>query len=870
MKQLALRVLGGVTSTICLAALIGCESSVNQDHSASANDNWPVINSTVAKDEATEKAVAELLAKMTLEQKVGQMIQGEIKAVTPEDVKKYHLGSVLNGGGSFPDANKYATVNDWVTLADAYYNASMDTSDGGLAIPITWGTDAMHGHSNVIGATLFPHNIGLGAARNPELISRIGEATAKEVLVTGIDWAFAPTVAVVRDDRWGRTYEGYSEDPEVVKAYAGKMIEGLQGIGGTDEAFDENHLVATAKHFIGDGGTEKGDDQGDNISSEQELLDIHAQGYVSALAAGAQTVMASFNSWQGKKSHGSYYLMTEVLKNRMGFDGFIVGDWNGHGQVAGCTNVSCPQAINAGLDMFMVPEDWKALLKNTIAEVRSGVIPMSRVDDAVTRILRVKMRSGLFEMGAPSERTYANRTEVFGAAEHRELARQAVRESLVLLKNQNQLLPLDRSLNVLVAGDGADNIGKQTGGWTLSWQGTGNSNSDFPGATSIYAGINEVVTEAGGKAVLSVDGSIDAATFKTKPDVAIVVFGEEPYAEGVGDLDNLEYQYGNKNDLAILKKLEAQGIPVVSVFLSGRPLWVNKELNASDAFVVAWLPGSEGAGVADLLFKDSSGEIAHDFTGKLSFSWPLDNSAKPLNRNDSEYNPLFAYDFGLTYTDVDSLADNLDEESVWIAEAASKSLQIFAGKPQSPWALYLGNSASWQKPVNSSSVSTEGSANVSITTIDKVVQEDSRRITWAGKETGQVFLKDESQLHDLTDMLAKNSTLTLDLRVDTKPTASVLARMDCGYPCEGTLAIDENLSTLTVGQWSSLSIDLQCFADAGADLSKIDTPLALVTDGELTLSFSNISIVPETAQQADIQCQPSESDVATTAQLNNG
>lgn len=869
MKRLALKILGGVTSAIYLATLTGCESSVSQEGSASASEIWPVIASSVEKDAAIEQAVADLLAKMTLEQKVGQMIQGEIKSTTPEDVKKYHLGSVLNGGGSFPAANKYASVSDWVELADAYYNASMDTSDGGLAIPVTWGTDAMHGHSNVIGATLFPHNIGLGAARNPELIGRIGEATAKEVLVTGIDWAFAPTVAVVRDDRWGRTYEGYSEDPEIVKAYASKMIEGLQGVGGTAEVFDDHHLVATAKHFIGDGGTEKGDDQGDNISSEQELLDIHAQGYVSALAAGAQTVMASFNSWHGKKSHGSHYLLTEVLKERMGFDGFVVGDWNGHGQVAGCTNVSCPQAINAGLDMFMVPEEWKELLKNTIAEVRSGEIPMARIDDAVTRILRVKMRSGLFEMGAPSARVYANRTEILGAKEHRELARQAVRETLVLLKNQNQILPLDRKLNVLVAGDAADNLGKQTGGWTISWQGTGNSNSDFPGATSIFAGINDVVSQAGGKAVLSVDGSYAETEFDTKPDVAIVVFGEEPYAEGLGDLENLEYQYDTKRDLAILKKLEAQGVPVVSVFVTGRPLWVNKELNASDAFVVAWLPGSEGAGVSDVLFKNSAGNINHDFSGKLSFSWPMDNSGKTVNRNDSDYTPLFAYDFGLTYSDTDNLASNLDETSLWVADAALQSMQLFAGKPQDPWALYLGNSTGWQQPVNSSSVSTEGSANVSITTIDKLVQEDSRRITWSGKETGQVFLKDESQRHDLTGMLAKGSAIKLDLRVDAKPTAEVFARMDCGYPCVGALPIESRLENMTEGEWTSLSIDLQCFADAGVDLSKVDTPLALVTDGELTLSFSNIAIVPDSAQQADIRCQPSESEVATAAPLSN-
>jgi beta-glucosidase len=530
----------------------------------------------------------------------------------------------------------------------------MDTSGGAPAIPIIWGTDAVHGHNNVIGATLFPHNIGLGAAHDPDLIERIGAITAIEVATTGIDWAFAPTLAVVRDDRWGRTYEGYSEDPEIVRAYAGRMVRGLQGTAGTPAFLDGNHVVATAKHFIGDGGTDRGIDRGDNLSSEQQLLDIHAQGYLTALAAGAQTVMVSYNSWQGWKLHGNKHLIVDVLKTRMGFDGLVVSDWNGIDEVQGCSIDKCMQSVNAGVDLFMVPEDWKAFITNTVGQVRSGDIAESRIDDAVTRILRVKLRAGLFEKGRPSSRPLANKRELLGAAPHREVARQAVRESLVLLKNKNGILPLARKLNVLVAGDGADNIGKQSGGWTLTWQGTDNTNADFPGATSIFAGINAAVTAGGGAAVLSVDG-----TFRQKPDVAIVVFGEQPYAEYLGNIKSIDYQGGAGADAALLARLKKAGIPVVSIFLSGRPLWVNPELNASDAFVAAWLPGSEGAGVADVIFRGTNGAVNHDFTGKLSFSWPRQASETALNRNDPGYAALFAYGFGLTFADRDALNDNL-------------------------------------------------------------------------------------------------------------------------------------------------------------------------------------------------------------------
>jgi len=516
-------------------------------------DRWPRLSSPVPPDPEIEMAIDGLLARMTVEEKVGQVIQGEIRHVTPADVKAYHLGSVLNGGGSHPGGERRTGPEDWLALADAYWQASMDASDGGAAIPIIWGIDAVHGHTNVTGATVFPHNIGLGAARDPELIRRIGEATAAEIAVTGLDWDFGPVVAVARDDRWGRTYESYSEDPEIVSAYAAEMVKGLQGVAGTPAFLDGRHVVATAKHFLGDGGTTGGKDQGDNPAGEDELRDVHGGGYFAAIEAGVQTIMASFSSWQGRKMHGNADLLTGVLKEWMGFDGFVVGDWNAHGQLEGCSNSSCAAAFNAGVDMFMAPEDWKALWENTLAQVRSGEITMERLDDAVRRILRVKMRAGLFERSKPSDRPLAGDLDSFGSADHRELARRAVRESLVLLKNNGGLLPLARDQRVLVAGDGADDIGKQCGGWTISWQGDDNSNADFPGATSIWDGIRAAVESGGGEAVLSVDGS-----FETKPDVAIVVFGEDPYAEFQGDRETLEYGYSRPDDVKLLRKLRAR------------------------------------------------------------------------------------------------------------------------------------------------------------------------------------------------------------------------------------------------------------------------------------------------------------------------
>ena len=606
---------------------------------------WPRLQAPLPPDADLERRLDVLLAHMTPEQKVGQLIQADIGSVTPADVRELALGSVLNGGNSSPRDDKLAAPGEWLALADRFYAAS---AGGDAVVPVLWGTDAVHGHNNLPGATIFPHNIGLGASRDPELIRRIGEITALEVRVTGLDWAFSPTVAVARDARWGRTYESYSENPALVREYAAAMVTGLQGVPGTAQFLDAAHVIATPKHFLGDGGT-RGKDQGNNRSSESALRDLDAAGYEAALGAGAQTVMASYSSWWGVKMHGNHALLTDVLKGRFGFDGFIIGDWNAHAQLPGCTPVSCAAALQAGLDMLMAPDGWRELHANTLAQVRAGKIPISRLDDAVRRVLRVKLRARLDQEARPSLRPFGGHYELLGSPAHRAVARQAVRESLVLLKNLGHLLPLAPQSRVLVTGDGADSIAKQSGGWTINWQGT-EPNQDFPQAETIFAGIARCVTAAHGAAELSANGE-----FHTRPDVAIVVFGENPYAEFEGDVPSLEYSPGDKRDLTLLRRLRALDVPVVAVFLSGRPLWVNAELNAADSFVAAWLPGPEGGGIADVLFRTANGAVHYDFRGKLPMSWP--RSPKPPAVDDvAGEPPLFAFGYGLTYADDGYLA----------------------------------------------------------------------------------------------------------------------------------------------------------------------------------------------------------------------
>lgn len=835
MTSQALVIRSGALVAALMLGLFGCRG---QDRAAAAaatdKDPWPKVTWPLAADPALEKRITDLMAGMTVEDKVGQLVQGDIASVTPDDVRRYRLGSILAGGNSDPGGRYDASPAEWLALADAFYDASMDTSKGGKAIPLLFGIDAVHGQSNIIGATLFPHNIGLGATRNPELLRQIGGITALETRVTGMEWTFAPTVAVPQDDRWGRTYEGYSESPEVVASYAAAMVEGLQGRVGTPEFLDGRHVIASVKHFLGDGGTTDGKDQGDTRISESDLVRIHAAGYPPAIAAGAQTAMASFNSVNGEKMHGHRHYLTDVLKGRMNFGGFVVGDWNGHGQVKGCTTTDCPATIIAGLDMAMASDSWKGFYETTLAAVKDGRITTQRLDDAVRRILRVKFRLGLFEAGRPSTRAVGGQFALIGAPAHRTVARQAVRESLVLLKNQNGLLPLSPKQRILVAGDGADDVGKQAGGWTLNWQGTGTTRKDFPNADTIYEGIARQASAAGGEAVLAVDGR-----YAVKPDVAVVVFGEDPYAEFQGDRPTLAYKPGNETDLALLKRLKAEGIPVVAVLLSGRPLWVNREINAADAFVAAWLPGSEGAGIADVLLRRSDGRVQHDFKGKLSFSWPRTATQYANNVGQKDYDPLFAFGFGLTYADNGDLAALPEASGVTGNEGATGV--FFARGDAGPGMALRLEQASGQGLTVTRVPDALPDDRLKITGVDHLAQEDGRRLAWSGKGEAVAALQSHTAL-DLQRESNGDLMLLTTLRVDAAPHGEAWLSVGCGAGCSARVAIGASLAALPQGQWKRVGVPLKCLAKAGAKLDAIDRPWSVVTGDAMTISVSRVAL----------------------------
>ena len=764
--------------------------------------------------------VAALLSTLTLEQKVAQMIQGEIKHVTPEDIREYGLGSVLNGGGSFPGQSKHASVQDWIDLADAYYLASIDTSKGSAGIPIIWGTDAVHGHNNVIGATIFPHNIALGAVGDPELTAAIAGATAREVSATGIDWIFAPTLAVALDPRWGRTYESYGSSPALVKEFAGGVVEAMQKEG----------IVATAKHFIGDGGTHRGIDQGDTRLSKDDLMSIHGQGYLSAIEAGVMTVMASFNSWNGDKIHGNSELLTGLLREELGFDGFVVSDWNGIGQVTGCKPDDCVQAINAGIDMIMVPKDWKTLFHNMIEQVRSGAITEARIDEAVSRILKVKIQSGLMERGLPSKRA-ANFAEAIGAEQHRELAREAVRRSLVLMKNPAGLLPLDPAGTYRVAGAGADDIGLQSGGWTISWQGTGNVNADFPNGTSILDGFVARATAAGGDVAL-----YDPDEDLPELDAVVMVMAEPPYAEGQGDIETLAWQQGRSRDLQKVNELREQGIPVVTLFLTGRPLWVNAELNASDAFVIGWLPGSEGAAVADVMMGGTQQGAHHEFEGTLPMPWP-NHDLNPMDHDLSVAQHAFPVGYGLK-TGASAEWASLTEDP--IGQPKSLETWVFDKGVKDPWRLYLGDDFDWSVEVGPGGAQS-ARGELSLTVVDRKVQEDARRIefTGQGEHLSQVYFQFEDPVN-MRALEMADGALSFDMRLIKRPTEPVKLRMDCGYPCSGEMDITHVLQAAGQDEWQRMSFPMKCFAQLGVDSSKVNTPFLLATTGALSLEISEV------------------------------
>ena len=808
MRTMKLAVIAGLLAS---GATLSAQNADKVGPSAVAHPGvWPALAMKRQRDPKVEARVDAMLRRMSIEDKVGQLIQVDIASITPEDLETYKLGSILNGGNSAPNNDEFAPAPEWLKLFDAFYDASVKRSDGRPVVPVIWGTDAVHGANNIVGATLFPHNIALGAARDPDLVRRIGAATAAETAATGIDWSFAPTVAVVQDDRWGRTYESYSEEPAVVASYAGAMVEGIQGRVGGD-FMRPGHVISSVKHFLGDGGT-GGRDQGDTRVSEATLRDVHAAGYMTALPAGALTVMPSFSSWNGTKLTGNKSLLTGVLKERWGFDGFAVGDWNAHGQVPGCTNEDCAAAINAGLDMFMYSgPKWKELYANTLREAKAGTIPAARLDDAVRRILRVKVLAGTFDAGRPSSRPFAGKFNLLGSPEHRALARAAVRESLVLLKN-NGVLPIKPGANVLVAGAGADNIGQQAGGWSITWQGTGVTNANFPNAQSIWGGLSEAVRASGGTATLSAQGS-----FTTKPDVAIVVFGETPYAEFTGDRPTLEYSPDDKSNLELLRRLKKAGVPTVSVFLSGRPLWVNPELNASDAFVAAWLPGTEGGGVADVVVAGRDGKPKADFRGTLSFSWPKRLDQYVLNRRDPNYDPLFPFGYGLSYAKGGQVP-TLNEARP--ANAGGDQNALFVRGRLAPGA----------------SLKTSGA--VTQARIDRQAQEDSVRLTFTG--AGE-FAVAQAQPIDLSREANGQLSLILDYRVTRAAAGTVTLGMAAAGGRSASVPITGALRAAG-SDWTELAVPLRCFADQGVEMAKVTRPAVIAATGAAGIDVSGIRI----------------------------
>ncbi|SCL29132.1 beta-glucosidase [Micromonospora rhizosphaerae] len=606
------RIAGPPSLALLLVALVGLVAPP-----AAAAATYPYQDPTLP----VPNRVADLLSRMTLDEKIGQMTQAERGSVTAADLTTYRLGSILSGGGSAPSPNN---ATSWADMYDAFQRGALATP---LAIPMIYGMDAVHGHNNVVGATIFPHNIGLGATRDPALVQQIGQAVAEEVSGTGVDWDFAPCLCVARNDRWGRTYESFGETPDIPSDLT-TVITGLQGpsLGGPTS------VLATAKHYLGDGGTTGGDDQGNTELSEAELRAIHLPPFQAAVQRGVGSVMISYSSWNGVKMHGHQYLISTVLKGELGFSGFVVSDWNGIDQIDGSPGFTAAEvaaAVNAGIDMVMVPTAWKTFISTLRAEVQNGHIPLSRIDDANRRILTKKFELGLFE------RPFTDRswTPTVGSAAHRALARQAVRQSQVLLKNAGGVLPLARDNNkIFVAGKNADNIGNQSGGWTISWQGS--SGNITPGTTilqGIRAAVGPGTTVTYNQRGTGIDGSYRAA---------IAVVGETPYAEGQGDRTGSMSL--DRDDLRTISTLRKVGVPVIVVLVSGRPLDIAAELPGWDALLASWLPGTEGAGVADVLF----GVTAP--TGTLPMTWMNSVSQQPINAGDGQV-PLFPQGYGLTY-----------------------------------------------------------------------------------------------------------------------------------------------------------------------------------------------------------------------------
>ncbi len=638
MKPLSRRTFG-LAALFSLSALAGCGGGSGSGGSSPSNPTGPTVppvtpgggnvsGAQITFVRETDKALA-LLAQMTLEEKVGQMLLVEQASVGDiNNIDRYHLGALLSGGGSGPSgANN--NRQGWANLIAGYQNRALQTR---LKIPLIYGVDAVHGNNNVPGATIFPHNIGLGATRDPNLVRQIARVTAQETRAIGANLTFAPCVTVPQDVRWGRTYEGYSQQTSVVRDLGRALTEGLQG----NDLSARDSLLANAKHFIGDGGTTYGTsprngfglDQGDTRISEAQLREVFLPPYREAVASGVATVMPSYSSYNGVKCSASRFLLTDLLKNELGFQGIVLSDFDALDQLGSDYKTNIATSVNAGMDLIMVSDKYQQAYENLLALAREGRIPPSRIDDAVMRILRVKSAAGLLKPN-PDVAPVAAFAGSFGGGANRDLARRAVQQSLVLLKNEGRVLPLSKTARIAVSGSGADNTGMQCGGWTITFQ--GQSGNVVPGATSILSAIRNTV---------GAGATVTSGAPSSEADVNVVVVGELPYAEFLGDVRDLSL---NAADAATIDRAKQTGKPVVVVLLSGRPLLLENSLSRADGLIAAWLPGSEGQGVADVLFGDVKP------TGKLPVVWPRSLDQVPTNLIDVKPNPEFAYGFGLSY-----------------------------------------------------------------------------------------------------------------------------------------------------------------------------------------------------------------------------
>lgn len=585
-----------------------------------------------------EARVNDLVARMTLAEKIGQMTQVERNSLQPGDVATYFIGSVLSGGDSLGDD----AARNWRQMVAGFMQGALNTR---LAIPLVFGLDAVHGNAHLSDAVFFPHNIGLGATRDADLVEKIGRATAIELAAIDARWNFAPVIAVPQDTRWGRTYEGYSENTAVVSELGAAYIRGLQ----RTDLTDPTSVIASAKHYIGDGGTEFGSskqnimgvpyllDQGDMVVDEATLRELFLPPYEAAIKAGARNVMVSFSSWRGTKLHAHQYLLTGVLKGELGFTGFVVTDWGGMDQLPGAYSAQVAAGINAGIDMVMVPYEYQKFIKTLTQLVENGQVPQARIDDAVRRILTVKFEMGLFEQPLTDAALLAQ----VGSSEHRALARTAVRESLVLLKNDQQALPIAKDTPLIfVAGQAAEDIGLQSGGWSIEWQG---KEGKIAAGTTILDGIKQTVSSSA-QVVYDRFAGFDGG--RGKAEVGIVVVAEKPYAEGVGDSADPKLA---AKDIALIENMRARANKVIVIVMSGRPIEITEQLSLADAWIAAWLPGTEGNGVSDMLFGD------FEFTGKLPYTWQRWNQQLPFNfkalPEEGCDAPLFAFGYGLKTTD---------------------------------------------------------------------------------------------------------------------------------------------------------------------------------------------------------------------------